>query len=268
MADLTTEQVQADLQHFNGLAKAGKNIQCELSNLPPGVQLQLVKAVARPENSALVTDLRITMDGDMSGSRLHLDSKKPSTEACSAEESPQSAGNEQASAGKRRLSRSGGTHGRSHAEVSQELHIPPLESATDRAKDIEKFIDGDLKQDDQSKGWLRKKLCDLMQSDPSYRDQVLAQLEKDGASVQREGANPVSIKFSQYWGVRKDTIPLDQPFEQLAKSAESKWDAGVEQATHVSLTAAAAILRQQQKESGTLTEQQKYWFEKPYAFQN
>jgi hypothetical protein len=54
----------------------------------------------------------------------------------------------------------------------------------------------------------------------------------------------------------------------MAKAAEASWDAGVEQATHVSVTAPAAILRQQEKENGTLSEERKHWFEKPYAFQN
>ena len=219
MAAQGADSVITELQHFNTMAQNGQDFRCELNGLERNFQLKLARAVAAPDNHAYVTNLKLVAEGDGTDLNLRIQSKLPVQEAC------QTIATE-------------GHAAVSHRPEAKSVHAYKLPvvffnqgeitDAHQAASAIEKLVPMDLKEDDSSQGWLRKKLCDLMQTDKPTRDSVLSILEKDGATVQRDGDQPVSIKFSQYFGFRQDTIPLTMSFAELAKASEQKWDAGVE----------------------------------------
>jgi hypothetical protein len=253
--ELSNEALHADLKHLNSLALAGQNIQCELRSMSAEEQLQLARAAMKPEFKGDTTALRVRVDGSDGQMDEYLTAKEPSTQACALPT----------------------------AEVVKPLPAPTAHADLNlpkfagwhvdpqaKAAEISQLIKGDLDGDEDAKGWLRKKLCDLKSDYPPDREKVLAILQKDGAEINRDANNnPVSIKFkSGFFFPAYDTIDLTADFSTMTKNARDQFNQnGVGGAMQLVDTAPAAYWHQVDLENGTLPEAKKKWFEKSEKYQ-
>jgi hypothetical protein len=129
-------------------------------------------------------------------------------------------------------------------------------------------------QADQAEGGLHKKIAEL-RGDPS-RDKVLAELEKQGAKITRDGqGRPVEITFTRQLDASdpigsaadgiarvmgngtKITIPLDKSYEEMKAERKEQFYQGAQALEGFGLISGTAQDRSAQKDTS-----QKFWFER------
>lgn len=103
-----------------------------------------------------------------------------------------------------------------------------------QAEKIEDLASRAANGDDQAKLDLRKELDKLMKEpNEEYREKVLKKMEEDGSYLSNpfsgkphveitrdENGKPVSVEFSKYLGVNKDTVPLNKTLEEQVDEAQ------------------------------------------------
>lgn len=254
MTELSNDVILKDLQHFNQMAHEGKDFQCELQSMPRDEQLQLVHAAKRPQFAAYTDALTLHVDASTYNTDWYLTAKTPPTEGCVVAQKVEEPAAQP-------------------VIKTDELPRTKFEGwhidAPAKANEISQYISGDLKGDQDAKGWLRKKLCDLQEDYPADRDKVLLILEHNGAQVTRDAAGkPLSIKFSsgRFFGT-EDTIDLTQNFADMAKVARDSYDQGVERTMTHWGTSVEGYLYHEQLANKSLPEKDIPWCHRPEFFQ-